>query len=255
MAGDEVINIICIHGFGGFPEDWTDLVAELPATNGIFLNIPPEASSLQEVTMYFADKIAALNLKEFYLAAYSMGGRIGILLAQELAKRNLLQKSKGLILLSAGLGFKTKEEILSRESSDQKWADLLITDAKQFWKDWYSQDLFKNFKINISDDYFSKKKRHSASALMQQLLQFSPAKHEFLFPILNEMPVPLLYLVGAEDKKYLEVAYFLKDNLRGAEIQIIPDSGHSLLFENPKACAKVLADWINRGKNEKKYRP
>ena len=78
--------IIYLHGMGGSPKDFSTLLEHLP---GMAMPLPSRCASPLEA----AEKICAAILERvgerpFALCGYSMGGRLGILAAQALSRRN-----------------------------------------------------------------------------------------------------------------------------------------------------------------------
>ena len=46
---------------------------------------------------------------------------------------------------------------------------------------------------------------------------------------------PTLVIVGEQDAAFLDDARAMTDTIRGANLVVIPDAGHSPQFENPSA--------------------
>jgi hypothetical protein len=41
-------------------------------------------------------------------------------------------------------------------------------------------------------------------------------------------------------------ARLLADCIPGAELRVVPGAGHAVPLEEPKACARMLVDWVER---------
>ena len=54
---------------------------------------------------------------------------------------------------------------------------------------------------------------------------------------------PTLILCGKKDSANMKSAYYLKENIKGAELKIIENTGHVVNEENPKALADILNEY------------
>lgn len=54
---------------------------------------------------------------------------------------------------------------------------------------------------------------------------------------------PTLILCGKKDNANMKSAYYLKENIRSAELKIIENTGHVVNEENPKALADILNEY------------
>jgi pimeloyl-ACP methyl ester carboxylesterase len=59
------------------------------------------------------------------------------------------------------------------------------------------------------------------------------------------LAVPALVVVGAEDEACLKPSRFLKDNLPGARLEVIADTGHGLNLEEPALVNDMVARFID----------
>jgi 2-succinyl-6-hydroxy-2,4-cyclohexadiene-1-carboxylate synthase len=200
--------IVFLHGFLGKSEDWEAVCSYLPPCPCIGFDLPGHGSSpfMKEFD---------LDLPSFHLVGYSMGGRIAL---QRFAKQ-----AKTLTLMSVHPGLKTEEEKKERLKSDQKWADLLLElPIDEFLARWYDQPIFKSYQPD-----FSMRREQNVSNLSAALMHFSLGK-QARFEIEG-------VLVGEKDEKFR--------NLYQNPI-LIPNAGHMVHLENPKAVAEIIQNRI-----------
>jgi 2-succinyl-6-hydroxy-2,4-cyclohexadiene-1-carboxylate synthase len=192
---------VFLHGFLGSPKDWEPVLS--------ILNIEAICPSLPghngtPFTPHFD-----IDLPRFHLVAYSMGGRMALSLPKE--------KILSLTLLSVHPGLKTGHG--ERWESDLAWAKLLLElPIDEFLHRWYDQPLFKPFKPD-----FSMRRNHDPKELAKTLLHYSLAKQKY---------TPLSgVLVGERDTKFRALH---PDGI------VIPNAGHAIHLENPKAVADAI---------------
>ncbi len=233
------LTLIFLHGFGGGPSDFDEIISKLPLTlrmkcltlSGHETHVPPRPLE-EEINKLTKDLAREENL---VLCGYSMGGRMATLLSERL-------KLKGLILLSSGLGGEGPERL----AKDCEWAKFLKTNSQEFWSKWYEQKLFASLKRLPQEKwqaFLKKKEKHQASKLAEALEQFSPAQHKNLLPLLKNQK-HFLYLAGSLDTKYAELAELIKNEIPEAQTALIPSVSHHLPLEAPTLCAQHIHEYL-----------
>lgn len=143
-----------------------------------------------------------------HLVGYSLGGRIAL-------RHPALTHT----LLSVHPGLKTEEEKLARLKSDLNWADLLLQlPIDEFLDRWYDQSIFKPYKPDLKA-----RRIQNIEGLAKALMHYSLAKQE-RFEIDG-------VLVGERDTKFRALYQ---------NPIVIPDAGHMIHLENPKAVAEII---------------
>lgn len=201
------IPIVFFHGFLGCFSDWIPLTHYLLDFHCIGLDLPGHGGApfLEEIE---------IDLPYFHLAGYSMGGRI----AMQYAKKNP-GKIASLQIISAHPGLKSEEEKKQRLINDKKWADLLLElPIDEFLLRWYDQAIFRPFLPDLT-----MRKKQNISGLRSALLNYSLAKQE-------RFEISTAY-VGERDEKFKSL---YKNPI------VIPNSGHMVHLENPKALSDQL---------------
>lgn len=197
------IPIVFLHGFLGKSEDWLPVSSHL-SSPCIGCDLPGHGNTPFKVDF-------TIPIPNYHLVGYSMGGRIAL---QKFAKKAL-----SLTLLSVHPGLKTEEEKEKRLKSDKEWANLLLKlPIDEFLLRWYDQPVFKPFKPDLK-----MRREQNVQDLAKALLEFSLAKQSY-FEIDQG-------LIGEFDQKFLSL---YKNPI------VIPEAGHMVHLENPKAVAKMI---------------
>lgn len=200
--------IVFLHGFLGRSEDWLATCSFLPPCPCIGIDLPGHGNSSFEPDF-------DIDIPEFHLVGYSLGGRI--------AYQKFARKAKSLTLVSVHPGLKTVEEKKLRLKQDKKWADLLLQlPIDEFLLHWYDQSIFKPFKPD-----FSMRRVQNVQNLRKALLHFSLA-HQSFFEIDEG-------IVGERDVKFRALY---------SHPIVIPNAGHMVHLENPKALATIIKERV-----------
>lgn len=213
MLASKILNtgsgtpIVFLHGFLGTAVDWEPVCSFLPACPCIGFDLPGHGNS-----PFVEDFTIAVPL--FHLVGYSLGGRLALAYA---AKHP--EQIASLTLMSVHPGLKTEEEKQARLASDQEWAQLLFQlPIDEFLLKWYDHPLFKPFKPDLS-----MRKQQNIPHLAAALVYYSLAKQ----PRYEIDGV----LIGERDVKFRAL---YKQPI------LIPNAGHMVHLENPKAIAQII---------------
>jgi 2-succinyl-6-hydroxy-2,4-cyclohexadiene-1-carboxylate synthase len=234
-------DLFYVHGMGGSPEDWNEVVREVP---GQALQLDTNAPNPAVCASLLADQIAELSgAHPFTVCGYSMGGRIALLAANALIQRGL--PLQNLILVSTGFGESDLAIRKKRVSMDEEWALLAERDPLKFWEKWYQQPIFASFHSlppATQEAWLSSRKSIDISSLLSQLRCLSPGHHEHLLEMLESLAgkgISVLYIVGELDKKYVELSQMVQ-KIGGVRVKVLPNAGHILPLEVPAKLAESI---------------
>lgn len=198
------IPIVFLHGFLGKSEDWNAVCRHLPPCPCIGIDIPGHGQAP------FAENFD-IDIPEYHLVGYSMGGRIAL--------QKFAGKAKSLTLISTHPGLLSNEEKYARLKNDEKWAELLLKlPIDEFLCLWYDQPIFKPFKPD-----FSMRREQNKIGLAKALLHFSLAKQKRVE--IDEV------IVGMRDEKFRKLF---------KNPTVVPNAGHMVHLENPKELARII---------------
>lgn len=239
--------ILFLHGFMGDSQEFNQvlsvlshqfccLAVDLPGHGKTRVMGGDECYTMPNTAQSLINWLEQLNVKNCILVGYSMGGRLALYLALHFS----LYFSK-VVLESASPGLKTKGDRLERMNRDFELAQKLEnTNFSLFVSNWYNQPLFASLK-NYSDFELIKARRlqNNPLELAKSLKNLSTGFQPSLWDKLQQNTIPLLLLVGEYDEKFRAINSEMAQRCQSAQLEIIPDSGHNIHLENPKA-------WIDR---------
>ena len=206
--------LICLHGFLGRGSDWDFLRAA--------------GYEIQAPSLFAGDSIDSVRPSaNDILVGYSMGAR----LALQLLKSHRVRKA---VLISTGVappepGRKELDETWARRfESDEPWDSIL--DA------WNRQSVFAGRANPLTRNEADYDRKRLAAALRE------PRSVD-----LEGIPVPTLWIAGADDVKYREAARRASAQLTNAQLWICPGAAHRVPWEQPAAFIARLKEFTTEG--------
>jgi len=203
--------ITALHGFLGLPSDWDFLRrAGLDVATPDLREIPQEGDTL---------------------LGYSLGGR--------LALHALLggARYRNAVIVSAGLGVEEDRE--ARLGQDEHWAERFEHgEWYAVMRDWNAQPIFGGHAMPRHEDAFDRRE------LVRQLREWSPAALPPVAARLHEIDIPVLWIAGSRDAKYVVEARRASELLPRAELWIAEGAAHRVPWEQPEAFAARLRDFV-----------
>ena len=229
--------VVLIHGAGGHHLYWPPQVRRLHDQRIFTVDLPGHGKStglghqtIEDYSGEIIEFLKALKLNAAILIGHSMGGAISLKAALQFPKRVL-----GLGLVGSGARLRVNSTLLHSASNPATFAEStrLVTDL--------------SFSPNANP--------RLKELAMQRMTETRPSVlyGDFLacdaFDVRNRLStisVPTLILCGAEDKMTpVKNSVYLRDNIPGARMEILPGAGHMLMLEQPDRVAELLADFLN----------
>jgi 2-succinyl-6-hydroxy-2,4-cyclohexadiene-1-carboxylate synthase len=196
--------IVALHGFLGRPADWDflhDAGFEVDARE--LDDIPRSGNTI---------------------LGYSMGGRLALHALLDGARYERA------IIVSSGLGIEGERERVARREADEKWARRFETeDWETVMRDWNAQPLFGGH-VRVR-----RERDDDRSGVVKALRDYSPAALPPLVPRLHEIDIPVLWIAGERDTKYVAEAERAVSLLPKGELWICPGAAHRVPWEQPDA--------------------
>jgi pimeloyl-ACP methyl ester carboxylesterase len=233
LEGKEAV--LFIHGAGGGQYSWSYQKGHFEKEfNPIMIELPGHGESKgegEEEIVKYAEHVEAflkaLGLQKAFLVGHSMGGAIVQILALSHPER-----IKGIVLVGTGARLKVLPMILNGIKDD-----------------------FEETIRKINQFAYSRK---ALSMLIErgiaEMLRCRPEVlyGDFLacdrFDLMNEIEkiaLPTLILCGEDDQlapvKYSE---FLRSRIKGSKMDILPDAGHMVMMEVPRAFNEKIRKFI-----------
>lgn len=237
--------VFALHGFLGLPKDFAAFDKAL--ARGIELiavdyNLIPSLSpavplvkwgenfnSWVEDYLEKHSELTAANPRKILLG-YSQGGRLALH-----AIKNQQSLWDQVILVSANPGIAETEKP-ERRISDQNWALKFSSgNFRSAVTEWNAQGVFKGSEEpeRFEEDY----KREQ---LVQGLESWGLSEQVDLRSWLQTVNVPLLWVSGERDTKYMNIAQALSRSNPKIEAIAIKNAGHRVLFDRPDALAALI---------------
>lgn len=201
--------LTALHGFLGLPSDWDFL-----RKAGIAVETPP---------------LDAIPSRGDVLLGYSMGGRLALhaLLAGAQYERA--------VIVSASLGIEDRVAREERQRIDERWARMF---EKQPWarvmSEWNAQPVFGGHAMKREERDFDRRE------LARLLRQWSPGVLPSVAWRLHEIHIPILWIAGEKDAKYVAEGQRAVSQLPNGELWICPGAGHRVPWEQPERFVERL---------------
>ena len=174
------------------------------------------------------------------LLGYSMGGR--------LALHSLLGKNapwQAAIIVSAHPGLENEAERVARRTHDSAWATKAFAgDWRQFLEQWNAQPILAG--SSIRDPEASQRLLSHRREIARSFVDWSLGNQMPLWDRLAEIKIPVLWVVGENDAKFLRLAERAVDLLPKGILAIAPSSGHRVPWEAETWFAERTAHFLKR---------
>lgn len=232
--------LVFIHGFSGDCREWRPVGERLRHYPQLHIDLPGHGRSDGVAVSDFAGVHQALratlnsyNILNYWLVGYSLGGRIAISWACDVADTGLL----GLITEGAHPGLCQDTVRQARWHSDREWAARFAQQPLEpVFDAWYQQPVFSGVTDSARQALVALRKENNGPALARMLLATSLAVQPDYRSALRSLRVPFHYLCGEQDVKFQDIAAELT-----APRHIIHAAGHNAHRENPEQVAACLA--------------
>ena len=236
--------VILLHGFAQTPASWDGVAPVLQSAGhrtfvpDLFVQAP---CSLAAVADYVADvvrKVAAVEGVPV-LVGYSMGGRLA---AEALVRHSDLPLA-GLVLESAGLGPADEGARAALAERNAAWAARLRAEGVATFMDWWEAlPLFASQRVlpaEVRAELRAEREAHDAEVLACAFeawgAQRQVAEADNLAALARAQGggLPVRYIVGALDEKYVALAGRVR--AAGIPSAIVEAAGHNVHLERPEA--------------------
>jgi len=243
------MEIWCLHGAVGVAADWRDVAGRL-AKAMVGTRAVDLWRFLEPGPLALPDFARALNAEpgdEVFrgtgraLMGYSMGGR--------LALHALLENGhpwQAAIIISAHPGLENPAERTARRGTDTGWAGRAFAgDWQQFLAAWNAQPVFGHAAPRDSEELRRLVARRREVA--QSFVNWSLAEQDPLWDRLAEITIPVLWIAGANDPKFLEIGRRTTGLLPRGVLEVAPDAGHRVPWEAADWLAETVARFVKVG--------
>jgi 2-succinyl-6-hydroxy-2,4-cyclohexadiene-1-carboxylate synthase len=248
--------LVFLHGFLGSVDDWCDTISylkenyycvciDLPGHGRSFTTTPPLQDGFQYCHRLIKNTLDDLQIKQYTLVAYSLGGRIAL----DYARTQNDNRLQMLILESCHTGLTNQNDKELRYIHDLDWAKCFanqnIIDSLE---QWYNQGVFSDITDREKELLIEKRRHNYGVYLANMLLATSLSKQTDALPFLQsnsikEKPLPIYYCCGAKDQKFKKLAATLATQTN-IQITEFNGTGHNIHQQAPLQYAQFIKQHI-----------
>lgn len=246
---------VLLHGFMGSAASWGDPIVDGFTGAGltpVLVDLPghgrdagrsdPAALTLEGVLGH----VGRAGDWPTDLVGYSMGGRIALHFAVAFSDR-----VRRLVLESASPGLATEQERQARRMSDEALAERVLRNGVQaFVDEWEAQPLFASrasLPSEVRERQRALRLANDAASLAATLRGLGTGSLPSLWGRLPEIAVPTLLVVGALDKKCVEIARLMAEAMPDARVVEVRRAGHTVHLERPEAWLGAVTEFLREG--------
>jgi 2-succinyl-6-hydroxy-2,4-cyclohexadiene-1-carboxylate synthase len=252
QGAPESPTLVFLHGFLGNHHDWCETIKQLKESfYCVSIDLPGHGDSSAVTTPL--DKgfetthklikavLDDLQIKEYILIGYSLGGRVALDYARTQQDNNL----KALLLESCHTGYQTQDEKDNRFAHDLDWAKCFATQSViQSLTEWYEQDIFNDLSCQQKHNLVNKRSRNYGVCLANMLLATSLARQTDAVPFLQHnaaqaKPLPVYYCFGEKDNKFKTLGRALA-KLKNIQLTEFSGAGHNIHQQKPLQYAQFI---------------
>ena len=172
---------------------------------------------------------------------YSMGGR--------LALHSLLEKGhpwQAAVIVSAHPGFESQAERETRRAGDAEWATKALTgNWQEFLEAWNAQPILG--RTAMRDPQAAGRLVMRRREIARSFVDWSLGAQQPLWARLHEITVPVLWVAGENDAKFLALAERAASLLPRATLAVAPGAGHRVPWEAEEWLAEKVAGFLRAG--------
>ncbi|MCL1050539.1 2-succinyl-6-hydroxy-2,4-cyclohexadiene-1-carboxylate synthase [Shewanella abyssi] len=242
--------VVLLHGFLGSKEDWTAVIEvlakqyycvsiDLPG-HGESLNCSLPIPGFDACSSLIQQTLSRLNITQYHLIGYSLGGRIALHLA-----RHAPEKILSLILESCHPGLKSADDKTARKANDAQWAAKLNSlDIEDFLTLWYQQAVFADLSVKQRQAMIQQRSANQALALVNCYQATSLAEQGDLWDTPMIISAPCYFIAGSDDQKFLSLATRWQQQYPIA-IHPMAASGHNVHSTAPEVFSQLVVQLLN----------
>jgi 2-succinyl-6-hydroxy-2,4-cyclohexadiene-1-carboxylate synthase len=246
--------LLLLHGFTGSAATWEPLLLhvtprrrviapDLIGHGGSGAPADPARYRMERCVADLPALLDALDVAQVDLLGYSMGGRIALHLALAAP-----QRVRRLLLESASPGLADPDERAARVQSDNDLADAIERDGiAAFVAYWERLPLFagrQTLPPAVREKQRAQRLQNRPTGLANSLRGMGTGQQESLWERLAELTLPVRLLVGAQDRKYCDIARRMEQLLPAAQVSVVADAGHTIHLEQPDRFAQLVGDFL-----------
>jgi 2-succinyl-6-hydroxy-2,4-cyclohexadiene-1-carboxylate synthase len=248
--------LMLLHGFTGsgrsldplaraLAHEFATLAPDLPGHGRSACETDPRGYGFERCLERLVTTLECAGHSRAHWFGYSMGARLALGCAIRHPGR-----VASLVLVGRRAGIADDEERKARRDADEALARRIETaGVEAFVDEWLSQPIFATQR-RFGSAFLEAERRarlaNVAAGLAASLRGLGPGSQPPLFDLLGKVEVPVLLVVGALDRPFVEHARELAQRMPAAELCEIEDAGHAVHLEQPLAFLSAARDFLRR---------
>lgn len=247
-------SVLLLHGFTGSAASWSELGPELALGHRLLMvdlpghgqNPTPPEPALFSSAHQIAGLVEVLDrdgVERTSLLGYSMGARLA--LAFTIAHPERVER---LVLESGSPGLEEAGARATRVRTDNELAARIERNGvDQFVREWEALPLFasqKSLPPEARERQRTLRLANRPEGLAASLRGFGQGIQPSLWADLPGLDLPVLLVVGEQDKKYARIARDMSARLPTAWTVIVPGAGHTPHLEQPELFLDVVVGFL-----------
>lgn len=178
------------------------------------------------------------------LLGYSQGGRLALLAAVEAP-----DGIAALVLVSATAGIRSSEERKGRADLDAGLAERIeAIGLDAFVNSWTTAGITSLGHLSAEYRAWDRAVRseNTAAGLVSALRGYGQGAQPPVWDELDQLSLPVLLIVGQNDKRYRAINEEMETLISGAELQVISDAGHNPIADQPEVTFGIVSGFLDR---------
>ncbi len=245
--------LICLHGFAENSSTWNNLELKNHDIYALDFYGHGKSPTPKKLACYYFEnvitslhsQISKLYQEPYHLLGYSMGGRLALYYALTYPK-----EVKSLILESSGFGIFDETQRQKRLESDRALAENILSKGLEWFADYWSDlPIFQSqnkLSKPIQEQIMERRLGNDKLGLANTLLGMGQGVLPYLGNRLEELSMPILYLSGANDQKYVKIGQKFASFNQNVQTCIIDDAGHNVHLEKPQIFQEILQTFLRK---------
>lgn len=243
--------VVCLHGFTSSSATWEHVAQQLPDYRIIAIDLighgetsaPVDAFnySMEAQVALLHDVLKQLDVQQFTLLGYSMGGRIALSYALAYS-----QQVEVLLLESASPGLAHEHERAARKKADDALAARIEQyGVEAFVNEWERVPLFHSqasLPLNVQQAIRNERLSQREIGLANSLRGIGTGVQPSNWHRLDELTMPVILLTGELDEKFCLLAEKMQAFLAESAHIVVPNVGHAIHVENLTQFATIVKE-------------
>lgn len=227
-------NLYLLHGFLGLPSDWAFLNSHFENCQLHQIHLFQQFKPNQGFDAFIKEFNQSVDPKQKnILVGYSLGGRLGL---HAVLDQPNLWNGASFISTHPGLEEETdraarivKDGLLAMRFLTMKWPELM--------EKWNESPVFSHSKrFDRQEDDFNR------AVLSDALTHWGLAQQENLRGDLAELDIPIQWIVGKNDPKFVKIAQSIQLKHSKSQIITVDDAGHRVPWDQHQQFIEILKE-------------